>query len=93
MWSLEKPTRLPVFTSSKTAAPVTKIVSRCPATSQVQANFQWKTKWISTHLNILPDALSRWGDQKYHKIFYDHCASLGIREPVQLHVLPEMFSF
>ena len=68
-------------------------MSRHFATTQVRNNFQWKTKWISTHLNILPDALSRWGDPKYHKVFHDHCHLLGIVNPVQLHVSPEMFSF
>ena len=68
-------------------------MSRHFATLQVEHNFKWETKWISTHLNVLPDALSRWGDPKYRKIFSDHFSKLGINNPVQRHVTPEMFYF
>ena len=68
-------------------------MSRHFATSQVRHNFKWQTKWLSTHANVLPDALSRWGDAKYHKIFFDECARLGIHNPVQLTISPEMFKF
>ena len=56
-------------------------------------NFKWQTKWISTHLNVLPDALSRWGDPKYHHVFFAECARLGIVDPKQRSVSPEMFDF
>ena len=68
-------------------------MSRHFASSQVRFNFKWQTQWISTHLNVLPDALSRWGDPKYHRIFHDECAHLGIRNPVQRTISPEMFNF
>ena len=68
-------------------------MSRHFSTTQVRHNFKWKTQWISTHLNVLPDALSRWGDPKYRKIFQEHCKKLGIHQPVQRHVTPEMFTF
>ena len=68
-------------------------MSRHFATSQVKFGFKWQTRWISTHLNVLPDALSRWGSAKYRQIFADHCTKLGIVNPVQLHVSPDMFKF
>ena len=68
-------------------------MSRHFASTQVKFDFKWKTQWISTHLNVLPDALSRWGDPKYHRIFFDECARLGIVNPKQRPVSPEMFDF
>ena len=68
-------------------------MSRHFSTTQVKYGFKWRTQWISTHLNILPDALSRYGEAKYREVFKSHCTKLGILNPTQCHVSPEMFQF
>ena len=68
-------------------------MSRHFATSQVKFGFKWETAWIPTEENVLPDALSRWSDEKYQSVFKEHCAKLGIRNPTRRQVSPEMFKF
>lgn len=59
-------------------------MSRHFATCHVKYNFKWKTQWIASEANVLPDALSRYGEQS---------DQLEIRNPVGRHTTPEMFSF
>ena len=67
-------------------------MSRFFASSQVKNCFRWKTQWIATEENVLPDALSRLGSKKYRDLFQAHCDKLG-GIPRQRHVHPEMFNF
>ena len=67
-------------------------VARYVAFAQVEHEFVWEPEWISTQVNTIPDALSRWGDPKYHNVFTTECDRLGIT-PVRRHLLPEHFDF
>ena len=67
-------------------------MARTFATLQLEQKFQWNSAWISTHDNILPDALSRAGSKHYRDVFSNHCVALGLRTR-QCRVTPDMFSF
>ena len=67
-------------------------MARFFAMCQVKLEFHWKTNWISTLENILPDALSRIGSEKYRQIFKTHSDNLG-DIPRERLVSPDMFNF
>ena len=67
-------------------------MARTFATLQLEQKFSWNSAWISTHDNILPDALSRAGSKHYREVFSKHCATLGLR-PRHCRVTLEMFMF
>ena len=67
-------------------------MARLVASQQVEHEFVWVPEWIPTHLNVLPDALSRLGNPKYEKIFRDECAQLGFT-PKRIELIPEYFDF
>ena len=67
-------------------------MARHIAEKQVQYNFLWKPTWLSTHDNIIHDALSRWNSAKHRDIFFAECSRRGIT-PVNIPLTPEMFNF
>ena len=67
-------------------------MARFVASQQVEHEFVWVPEWIPTHLNVLPDALSRLADPKYQRIFDEECARLGLH-PKRVKLLPEHFEF
>ena len=67
-------------------------MARHIAAKQVQFNFLWKPTWLSTHDNVIPDALSRWNSPKHRNIFFAECSRRGIT-PVNVPLTPEMFQF
>ena len=67
-------------------------MARFVAASQVSHNFIWKPEWLSTHVNVLPDALSRWASPKYQNIFVEECRRLNI-SPTKIELRPEHFIF
>ena len=67
-------------------------MARFVAAQQVLHEFVWVPEWIPTETNVLPDALSRFGDPKYKRIFENECARLGLK-PKRIELLPEHFKF
>lgn len=67
-------------------------MARTFASLQLEGEFMWESAWISTHDNILADALSRSGEAKYRKIFLSTCSRLGF-QPRECVVSPSMFHF
>ena len=67
-------------------------MARFVASCQVRFEFVWIPEWISTHVNVLPDAASRFGSKKYRDIFDAECTRRGI-VPKRLPLLPEHFNF
>ena len=67
-------------------------IARTFSTLQLEGQFIWEPAWISTHDNILADALSRSGDPKYREIFLSTCSRLGY-QPKECVVTPRMFQF
>ena len=67
-------------------------MARFVASKQVEHEFVWSPEWISTHKNIIPDALSRWGTPAYQDIFFKECARLNI-SPKKIEIRPEYFEF
>ena len=53
--------------------------------------FIWVADGIRTHLNVLPDCLSRWACPDARALFASHLVHLGVANPTELPVLPHMF--
>ena len=81
-----------LFTNGRTRDKIRLQMARFVAACQVKHEFVWVPEWISTHVNTLPDAASRFGSQKYRDIFDTECARLGIT-PKRIPLLPEHFEF
>ena len=81
-----------LFTNGRARDELRLKMARFVASSQVKYEFVWVPEWISTHVNVLPDAASRFGTEKYKKIFNDECSRLGIK-PKRIPLLPEYFNF
>ena len=47
---------------------------------QSQYDFKWNSLYINTKNNVLSDCLSRWGDSKLRKLFYEKTEDLSPRE-------------
>ena len=47
---------------------------------QSQFDFKWNSLYINTKNNVLSDCLSRWGDSKLRKLFYEQTEKLCPRE-------------
>ena len=67
-------------------------MARFVASEQVKHEFVWKPQWISTHVNTIPDALSRPGDPKYLRVFNAECKHLGLN-PKRVELLSKHFNF
>ena len=81
-----------LFTNGRARDELRLQMARFVAACQVKHEFVWVPEWISTHVNVLPDAASRFGTEKYKKIFNDECSRLGIK-PKRIPLLPEYFNF
>ena len=81
-----------LFTNGRARDEVRLQMARSVASFQVTHNFVWTSEWISTHVNVLPDAASRFGSEKYRKIFFDECTRRGIT-PKRIPLLPKHFNF
>ena len=81
-----------LFTNGRSRDDLRLRMARVVAASQASHNYIWKPEWISTHVNLLPDALSRWASPKHQAVFVEECARLGIT-PKNIPLLPEYFNF
>ena len=81
-----------LFTNGRSRDNLRLEMARFVASAQVSHQFVWTPQWISTHRNVIPDALSRWGTQKYRDIFFAECARLNIT-PKKIELRPEYFNF
>ena len=67
-------------------------MARTFSTMEHRWKFLWRSKWISTHDNILADAASRWSSSSARRKFWCRCAELGVK-PEESLVSPDMFNF
>ena len=67
-------------------------MARTFARQQLLHNFYWDSTWVSTHDNVLADALSRFGDPEARDLFFGVCMCLGI-SPIERIVTSDMFVF
>ena len=81
-----------LFTNGRARDDLRLRMARFVASQQVLHEFVWVPEWISTHLNVLLDALSRLGNPKYQQVFDNECARLGLN-PKRVELLPEHFNF
>ena len=81
-----------LFTNGRSRDNIRLEMARFVASSQVTHEFIWTPQWLSTHENVIPDALSRWGSQRYRDIFFRECARLKI-VPKKIELLPSFFNF
>ena len=81
-----------LFTNGRSRDNLRLEMARFVASSQVIHEFTWTPEWLSTHTNVIPDALSRWGSQHYRDVFYRECARLQIT-PKKIELLPSHFEF
>ena len=54
-------------------------------------DFKWISHRVSTHDNVLPDCLSRWGMPGMQELFWSQANSLGLADMVEVHVLDYFF--
>ena len=81
-----------LFTNGRSRNDLRLRMARFVASQQVEHEFVWTPEWISTHVNVIPDALSRWGTPAYQDIFFKECARLNI-VPKKIEIRPEYFDF
>ena len=54
-------------------------------------DFKWISHRVTTHDNVLPDCLSRWGMPGMQELFWSQANSLGLADMVEVHVLDYFF--
>ena len=81
-----------LFTNGRARDDLRLRMARFVASQQVIHEFVWVPQWISTHLNVLPNALSRLGTPKYKEVFDRECARLSLT-PKCVELLSEHFEF
>ena len=81
-----------LFTNGRARDELRLKMARFVASEQVTHEFIWVPQWIPTETNILPDALSRFGNPKYKEIFAKECARLRFN-PTRIELSPDHFNF
>ena len=81
-----------LFTNGRSRDDFRLQLARSVASAQVSHEFIWTSQWLSTHDNVIPDALSRWGSQHYRDVFFRECARLKIT-PKKIELHPSFFNY
>ena len=80
------------LTNGKSRVPQRLSMGRTFSSMQHRWDFSWRSSWLASEENVLPDCLSRWGSAAQQERFWATCREMGVN-PVERQVKPEMFKF